>query len=133
MSQGGSCTKCSLGGGYRISKEGALYAVSNLEECVTKLGIANVNSLKKRLIIHRRQGLSKVVRVAHHPDGSIPPIFEQEWKTYIKSVPEFKVPREVVPSGFTEAVFTHDGVWDVVEDIFTRFESTTPVQPVVAP
>lgn len=107
-SSGQGCAECAEYG-FRATLPGVFYAVTNRH--VLKAGIAN--NAAARLRKHRRQGLDEVLFVIECAVGSEAVALESEWMSYVSGVPEeFRVDRETLADGWTEAVLWHQTAVD---------------------
>lgn len=116
--RGQGCRECSNNCGYQQHVPGALYAVADDSRTIVKVGVSSHQRVKERMQVHASRGLNVVLHVRYEQDGETPWQLEKTWKQYVRVHPEFAVSRDVLPDGFTEALYVHEGVWDVIENLF---------------
>lgn len=111
--RGQGCPECAEYG-FRATEPAVFYAVT--DGFILKAGIANTPD--SRLRKHRAQGLDELLALVEFEVGSRAVELETEWLAYVRGVPEeFRVTRDELGDGWTEAVRSHPAAVDFIEQL----------------
>jgi hypothetical protein len=87
--------------GFRVVEPAVFYAVT--DGLIVKGGVSNSSAVRLRQ--HAKQGLEDVLAVVAFATGAEALVVEREWIAFVRGMPdEFRVDRDRLPDGFTEAV-----------------------------
>ncbi len=121
-SKGRGCPACAEYG-FDQTQPAFVYLVSQQrlhaeDSIIVKLGIANTSNLDARLAKHASQGLTEVLRTREYPLGSQALEKETEFKHYLKKLhSQFRVTKDELPDGFTEAFLSTAPGWEEHADL----------------
>ena len=120
--KGRGCDGCAKYG-FDQTQPAFVYLVSQKplhpeDSIIVKLGISNTHSLDTRLAKHAKRGLTEVLRTREYPLGSQAAEKETEFKHYLKKLhSKFRVTKDELPDGFTEAFLSTAPGWEEHADL----------------